>query len=247
MRLPVVTGVIQRRILANYRINPDAARRVIPAPFRPKLLHGYAIGGICLIRLAEIRPQGLPRALGIQSENCAHRFAVEWDTPLGPQQGVYVPRRDTSSKLNALVGGRVFPGVHHRSTFTVNETAQSFEISVRSNDALTQIDVQAHLASQLPTDSVFKTLTEASEFFEAGSLGYSATRSTGTFDGLELRTANWSVHPLAVSKVFSSFFEANPLIGTGEAEFDCALLMRDIEHQWHGRGELRAVQPAIAT
>jgi hypothetical protein len=240
MRIPVVQGVIERRILANYRIDAEVARRVIPRPFRPKLVGGYAIGGICLIRLQGLRPRSLPVPAGISSENCAHRFSVEWDTPAGSQEGVFIPRRDTSSALNALVGGRIFPGVHHRAEFTVQESSSSLAVALRSSDGVTHVDIQADVASGMPADSVFRGLDEASAFFKGGSLGYSPTRRPGTFDGLELRTTRWIVEPLAVRHVESSFFEDSQRFPRGTVTFDCALLMRDIEHEWHGRDQIRA-------
>ena len=57
MRLPVIRGVIDRRILVNYRVDPDALRRILPSPFRPKLIRGYGIAGVCLIRLRQMRPR----------------------------------------------------------------------------------------------------------------------------------------------------------------------------------------------
>ena len=79
MRIPVVQGVIDRRILVNYRVDPDVMARVLPPPFRPQIVRGYAIGGICLIRLKGIRPRFVPIPVGLRSENAAHRIAVEWD------------------------------------------------------------------------------------------------------------------------------------------------------------------------
>ena len=79
MKMPAVEGIIERRLLVNYRVAPGALAGILPAPFRPKLVGGYAIAGICLIRLASVRPRGLPAGLGLRSENAAHRIAVEWD------------------------------------------------------------------------------------------------------------------------------------------------------------------------
>jgi hypothetical protein len=90
----------------------------------------------------------------------------------------------------------------------------------------------------LPASSVFQSLDEASTFFQAGSLGYSATRDPARFQGLELRCRNWHVEPLAVEEVRSSFFEDEALFPKGSIEFDCALLMRGIEHEWHGKADL---------
>ena len=57
-------------------------------------------------------------------------------------------------------------------------------------------------------------------------------------DGLELRSLTWQVSPLAMEKVESSFFEERTLFPASSVEFDCALLMRGIDHEWHGRESL---------
>ena len=44
MRLPAVSGMMDRRILANFHIDPEVMARIMPKPFRPKLANGYAIG-----------------------------------------------------------------------------------------------------------------------------------------------------------------------------------------------------------
>jgi hypothetical protein len=85
---------------------------------------------------------------------------------------------------------------------------------------------------------VFGSLAAASAFFEAGSLGYSATSHPSRFQGLELRCLNWHVEPLEVEEVRSSFFEDESLFPKNSIEFDCALLMRGIEHEWHGKADL---------
>src|SRR4051812_3878025 len=112
MQIPVIRGIIDRRILVNYRVDPDVLTKILPAPFRPKLVNGAGMAGVCLIRLTKIRPRFLPSFLGISSENAAHRIAVEWDHDSKIKQGVFIPRRDTSSWPNTLVGGRLFPGIH---------------------------------------------------------------------------------------------------------------------------------------
>lgn len=233
MRIPAVKGVIARRILANYRVDPDVLRSVLPPPFRPQIVKGKGLAGICLIRLEHIRPKILPLPWGLSSENAAHRIAVEWDGG----HGVYIPRRDSSSTLNALAGGRVFPGVHHRATFDVREEGDRYRVALASDDSQTRVLVEGRAVPEYPAGSLFPTLREASQFFERGSLGYSATATPGRYDGVELRSQTWTVEPLAVDRMESSYFEAFP---RGSVEFDGALLMRNIDHEWHGRGVLEA-------
>jgi hypothetical protein len=240
MRIPAIRGVIDRRVLVNYRVDPDVLRRILPEPFRPKLVNGMGMAGVCVIRLKHIRPRYLPAVIGVSSENAAHRIAVQWDQEGQLREGVYVPRRDTSSWLNHALGGRLFPGVHHHARFDVLESDGHYRIVLNSDDGQTHLAVEGRIASDLPSTSVFGSLDEASVFFERGSLGYSATRKAGTFDGLELRSFNWHVEPLHVERVESSFFNDRGLFPEGAAEFDCALLMRGIDHEWHAREVLCA-------
>lgn len=238
MKLPVVRGVIDRRILVNYHVDPGVLAPHLPVPFRPKVVHGVGMVGICLIRLKRARPAFLPSWLGISCENAADRTAVEWDDRGTPREGVYVRRRDTSSWLTPLTGGRLFPGIHHHAKFTVKETADRFEVALRSDDGVTSVSVRVHRVDRWSPSSVFRSLEEASGFFRAGSVAYSATFDPGRFQGVELGCVGWRVEPLEVEEVRSNFFEDASLFPKGSLEFDCALLMRGIEHEWHGRPDL---------
>ena len=243
MKLPVIRGTIDRRILANYRIDPIVMKTFLPQPFRPKIVNGFAIGGICLIRLKAIRPRFSPFRWGLGSENAAHRIAVEWDADGRTHEGVYIPRRDTSSLLNTLVGGRIFPGVHHRASFAVKETSESLSVKMNSVDGEAHVFVRGTVTDTFPQTSLFGSISEASEFFKRGSLGYSVTHIQGSYDGLELRCRDWKMETLEVEQIESSFFDDRARFPANSIHFDCALLMRSIEHEWHRREELCCSMP----
>lgn len=234
MRLPLIRGLIRRTLLVNFRVDAEVMCRFLPAPFRPKLHGGYAIGGICLIRLEQIRPGSLPRFCGISSENAAHRFAVLWDEPSGEtREGVFIPRRDTGSWLNHFAGGRIFPGEHHMASFTVTDDGSRIAMSIRARDGRMTVQLSAHESDALPESSCFASLTESSSFFEGGSIGYSVTRDCCRLDGIRLQTDGWRVRPLAVEHVESSFFADRLAFPAGSVAFDHALIMRDLSHRWH--------------
>ena len=244
LRLPALRGTIDRRILVNYRADADRVAALLPPPFRPKLVHGEAIVGICLIRLAAVRPRGVPPWITLGSENAAHRIAVEWEDDAGVlREGVYVPRRDTSSCVVSMLGGRVFPGLLHRARFDVRETDQQLRVSMVSADGETSISVDATVSTDHSKASIFSSLAEASAFFEHGSVAYSPGAVPGTYDALELRSYAWKVEPLTVHAVQSSFYERADLFPPGTVALDNALLMRRIEHEWHGHGILTGPPP----
>lgn len=69
MRQPRLSTVVERRLLVNYRVDPGIAASLLPAPLRPQQVGGWAVAGICLIRLGQIRPAWVPHGPGLRSEN----------------------------------------------------------------------------------------------------------------------------------------------------------------------------------
>lgn len=239
MRLPIINGLIRRRLLVNFRVDAEVMGGFLPPPFRPKLHRGYAIAGICIIRLEQIRPGWLPRVCGISSENAAHRIAVVWDEPSGEaREGVFIPRRDTGSWLNHFAGGRVFPGEHQLADFDVTDDGSRISMVIRARDGRMTVQLRAHESDSLPESSLFESLAESSAYFEGGSVGYSVTRDCCRLDGIRLQTDGWQVHPLAVEYVESSFFADGSVFPAGSVTFDHALIMRDVTHQWHGEADI---------
>lgn len=239
LRLPTIQGIIRRRILVNFRVDPQCAQRQLPPRFRPKLQNGQAVAGICLIRLEQIRPKMFPQIAGMASENAAHRIAVMWEDEQGETlEGVFIPRRDTDSRISHLLGGRVFPGEHQQASFDVNEVDEEISFSMRSSDGDVAISLVGKVSDEMPSTSIFPTLADASAFFESGSLGYSVTGDSNRLDGIKLQTEEWKVTPLEVREVYSSYFADESKFPKGSALFDHALLMRDIKHEWHGASDL---------
>lgn len=240
MRQPHLSSVVERRLLVNYRVDPDVAARLLPEGLRPQLVHGRAVAGICLLRLGSVRPTWAPKAFGLRSENAAHRIAVEWDGPDGVENGVYITRRDSASRLNAWAGGRVFPGEHGRAGFEVSETPDEARVAFATRDGDVRVDVTVEHSDELRGSELFADLAEASRFFQGGAKGYSPTRSGRHLDGMELHTDAWHVEAGRVRSASSSFFEDPDRFPPGSATLDCALIMRDVPASW---GPL----PAMAT
>ena len=57
-------------------------------------------------------------------------------------------------------------------------------------------------------------------------------------DALELRASNWSVAPLRIDHVESSYFDDPQRFPAGTIAPDHALLMRDVRHTWHAHEPL---------
>lgn len=223
--------VIERRLLVSYRIDPGRVDPLLPRPFRPQLVNGHAVGGVCFIRMGDLRPARLPRAAGMTTENVAHRFAVEWDDEHGSHVGVYIPRRDTSSRITATLGARIFPGAYHLARFQVSESADVIRIGVRSRDHVVSLSVAAAPAATL-SSGLFASLDEATGFFRRGALGLSPSAADGCLDGVRLNSANWAARPMSISAMDSSVFDDAATFPSKTCAIDSALLMTNITARW---------------
>jgi uncharacterized protein YqjF (DUF2071 family) len=238
MRVPTMQGVVERRLLINYRLDPDLAATMIPSPFEPQLVNGWAVVGICLIRLGHMRPHGLPARLGLRSENAAHRFAVQWNDETGLRTGVYIPKRHSAAIVNVAVGDRLFPGRHERADFTTNESADAIAVAFSARDSSCFVDAAVGIRDELADSKLFASSTEASNFFRTGAAGYSPTARSAQLDGLELRTDTWRIEAADIRHVRSSFFDDRSVFPEGSIHLDSALVMRNITVEWHSLGSL---------
>ena len=226
MKMPTLDATISRRLLINYRLDPEVAQSLLPPGLRPRLAGDAAVGGICLLRLSAVRPQWIGANVGWSAETAAHRIAVEWDDDSGTQNGVFIPVRHSSSRLPVVLGGTVLPGRHEHAGFSVSESLSRITIDARARDMWVHADVSdsTEWRSQL-----FGSLGEASTFLREGSTGWSPAKGGKTLDGLELSTRRWEVGATEIHDVGSSYFDALP---PGAAELDHVLVMRDIPARW---------------
>jgi hypothetical protein len=126
----------------------------------------------------------------------------------------------------------LFPGEHHESTFEVHEGGDAINIRIQSLDNAVSVAIEGRITDQLPSSSIFSSLAEASSFFEGCAVGYSVTHDDDRLDGLRLKTKEWRVEPLAVKLVESSYFSDETKFPKQSVEFDHALIMRNVTHEW---------------
>ena len=100
------------------------------------------------------------------------------------------------------------------------------------------VEFEACETEVFPETSVFRSLEESSEFFEKGCVGYSSRPDGSQLDGLTLKTMKWEVSLLEMYRLESSYFDDPEIFPAESIEFDHALLMRDIPHEWHSEPQM---------
>lgn len=235
-------GTIARRILLNYWVDPAVARRLVPEPFEIVTRNGFAVAGICLIRLEEMRPQGFPAAMGIASENMAQRIAVRYPAEENGVQvlreGVYIWRRDTDSVLAARLGGLLFPGVQRDAEFRVEEAEDGLRVNVMTTDGAADVSFHAGFHADWKWTLLFPRFADVSQFFERGDCGFSCALRSEALEGMRVEALRWEMSPVAVGNLRAAFFEKEEMFPRGSVGFDCGVMMRGIPSRWHALGKV---------
>lgn len=223
--MAMIRGVrahLRRRLLISYRLDPAVAESLLPEGFRPQLLDGSALAGVCVLGLESIRPTWSRRRWGLRSENAAHRMAVEWDGPAGVEQGVFIFQRHSSAWHPVLFGGRLFPGVHRKARFRIAEDRNRYavEMTAGGHSLAADVEVGGDWSS-----TVFASVDEASAFYRAGRVGWSLAHDGESVEPVALTADTWRIEAARLHSLRSSFFDALP---EGSAVFDSVVVMRDL-------------------
>ncbi len=173
--LPILEGIIARRILVNYRADPAIVAPLVPAPLEVISQRGLAVVGVCFIRLEKLRPKGFPGSVGVSSENMAHRIAIRFPDQGEMKEGVFIWRRDTDQRLMSLLGGRLFPGVHHAADFKVSQTPEDLRMHVTTKNGEADVQLQARFGADWESSRLFPKFEEAVQFFKKGDCGFSCS------------------------------------------------------------------------
>jgi hypothetical protein len=142
-----------------------------------------------------------------------------------------------------LLGGRLFPGVHHAAEFAVIEKEHAIDMQVRTNDGAADISLSANWPAQWAPTGAFQHFDEASDFFRQGDCGFSCSIHGDKLEGMRLRTLTWKFEPIKVTRQHSAFYSNSKRFPKGSVEFDCAFIMRSVPHEWHELSDI----PELAT
>lgn len=210
-----VKGVIARRVLITYRIDPVVVSEILPAPMRPKLYERYAIGGVSLIRHHDLQTDFAPFFRLDVTEGAEYHFAVEFDEDGKTRSGVYVVRRESNSFSDRDIFELYYPGGPSHSHFDSVETESSILMKVTSLDDDVEIEFKGNVRTDWPEGSVFLTIEDAGDFFFSGQ-----DAVLGSEDDI------WTLEAMHPDVVNSTYFDCTRRFLPGSIELDNVILMR---------------------
>lgn len=228
-----IRGAIARRLLVNATVDAELVRPLLPEGVAPAAVggDGRALVGVCLLRVHDLRPVGMPAALGRSFEGLAHRVAVR---RADGTAGVHIVRRETPDRLARAVGGRVFPGTHH--PIDLHPGASDLRVEATGHDApRLLVDAVDEAPAAGGRRSVLGDDAAASAFFAGADRATSPSRHPGRHEELRMRAAPFVVRSVTVREiVLDRLAWALGDLPTGALSFDSAFLVRDVAVRFDG-------------
>ena len=238
MRKLTDSGTIDRRILILFRILPQVLEGVLPGDVRPREIRGCVLGGIALSRRRGVRTSLLPVRL-TTSHNAVHFLLVD---PPGTTQrhgGTLVTRCDTSSRLQAWIGGHgIQRSKQHHARFRVSESKDSIELVSDSDDHAMHLAFKARIDRSIPRTSFFRSSQQAYELLRESLVALGLTPREVEVMGEPRAIRRSRLHPLIMERLESSVFSDARFTSAEAVQFDSAFWLRDDEFAWSGQGAL---------
>lgn len=240
MPFSIARGVIDRKVIVQYRVDPDVLALQLPEPYRPRLIRGVGVAGVCVFRVRGFHHRLLPTILQNVSENIVYRVGVEWTEDQKLCAGVYTLRQETSSLLKSTLERRTSWGTRlFHAHIRVDDHEGTYRIAACSRDAQFRLLIQAQLQREFTAHSVFRSAEDAAEFLERqfeASVNPDDSRPTvlGTrhATGLDEYNVGWHVEPLAIQQLVTEFFDDTARFPAGAIQFDCAVVASSVQPAW---------------
>ena len=247
MQLPVIRGVIDRRILVNYRVDPGVLAALLPAPFRPKLVAASGMVG----RLpdppeARCGPRFLPPLAGDLLRERRPPRRRRMGRGGRRREGVFVPRRDTDSRLNRLGGRAALPRRPLTTpAFTVRGDGRPLPRRPPQRRRRTSLSVVGGVNAAVAGGVGLRLARGGLRLLRGGLAGVLRDAPARPARGAGAAAPRWRVEPLAGRAGGVQLLRGPVALPAGVGRVRLALLMRGIDHEWHVRGELVGREPQL--
>ena len=222
---------LEQSVVLTYAVAAEQLRALLPVPFqldvsreRPDL--GYV--AVALVRARDMRPEGLPSALGRDFFLMGYRVFVRYADARGRRlRGLYIIGSATDSRVMSTLGGLMTDYRYH--VIDVEEDVRPHSYAVTSVRGGLDVCVDWHQEAALPDGSPFADWRAARRF--AGPLpftfGYEAAQARVIIvEGVRQR---WQPQPVRVWRADVARLRKSRFCG---ATLAAAFRVHDVPYRW---------------
>jgi hypothetical protein len=238
-------------LVLTYAVPAALAERLLPPGLHADVYRDpggtrHAFVAVGLVSVHDLRPTGLPAALGLDCVLTGYRILARFPTPAGrTMRGLYILHSQTDRRLLAA-GGNLLTRYRYRlARIALRAGPGHLEATVDSRDGRSDLTVTARLGAPPdapPPGSPFADLAAARRF--AGPLPYTFDfeASTRSVVVVKAERTAWTPEPVHVDVPRVTFFRHGPFAGT-EPVLANAFHVAGLDYGWE-RGSRRDLEGA---
>jgi hypothetical protein len=208
---PSVYGRLVDRYLFNFRVDPDAFARRLPASWlRPRLVNGHGVVSFCLLRLEGVTLWPLPTFMGIDSNSCAYRCAVmDASGPQQPEPSVYILGRSTNVPAVSRLGTALFSGDMKLIKTSFQDAPARIKVHASHIDGTSLFKAEVSKARlEEPDSELFDSLEDFVAFIKGGLSSYTPSLRAGRYSRVDLTEDSNQYRPIDATIVYSQLDDA---------------------------------------
>jgi Uncharacterized conserved protein (COG2071) len=191
---------------------------------------------IALVATRQLRPRGIPAALGCAFFLTGYRIFTRYRTAAGRElRGLRIIRSDTDSRLMAIFGNVLTHYHYSVARVSVQRSAGDLTIDVATPSAVADLRVRARTANAVeapPTGSPFSSNRDARRFAGPMPFTFDYEPETHSIIRVEGVRHNWQPRPISVDIERVTFFDHPPFAGGPRPILASAYFLEDVPYQW---------------
>jgi uncharacterized protein YqjF (DUF2071 family) len=229
--LPMRT-LFRQCLLANFAVEPEVMRRLVPPPLEPDLHGGAAWLCVVIAEMERMRPAFLPALLGVTYHQVVYRVVVRHRG----ERGVYFLRSDANHAAMALAGDWLTFFRFHRSAIEVRREGDLLQVELQALPSH-HADIGATVvvspgARAMAPGSRFGTLAEAQGFLVELYAAFGVDPLTGEVSTVRIERGGWDLRVVESRKARFDFMDGSRLFPAGSARLDSAFYVESIPYRW---------------
>jgi uncharacterized protein YqjF (DUF2071 family) len=227
-----MTTAFRHCLLVNFAVDPSALARLLPRHLTPDLHEGSAFVSIVIAEMHRMRPEALPRALGITYDQVVYRAVVR----CGAERGVTFLRSDANNRLMVAGGNALTFFRFNLATTHWNRTPDRVEFSLTpAKQVRAGISATYDLASAgttMPSSSRFGDLAAAQRFLTELYAAFGALRRGNRVEVVRIARSPWESSVLSDHSGVYEAMTSGAVFHETDAVLDSVFHVRDLEYHW---------------
>ena len=225
-----MTGTVVRRFLISYPVSPDVLSGHLPPGAECATHDGFAWVSACFVRMDDMRPNILPRFVGMGFNYLIHRTRARLPFPDGKlREAVLVLQPNINRPLLSSFGS-LLTGVGFRNRqidFTEDEDNWRIRM-ISQGELLYDAEISKSSCSEsITTESRFTTVPEADKFLLGVSFGGQWVKGQKNLKLLPETHDPWTTRACTCTTHKNQFLES---LGVDAIDADHAITMTQIPH-----------------